>query len=62
MAQTSIEAAIRYPVDLPHAGEIDNKLTHEIFEAIDREPKLNLAGISGSGMKLRTDISRPETP
>jgi len=33
--------AIRYPVVLEKASEIDERVVGEIFAAVDREPKLN---------------------
>ena len=39
---SGIEAAVRYPVDLEKAGEIDDHLMRELLTAMDREPKLKL--------------------
>jgi hypothetical protein len=35
---------IRYPVDLKSAGEIDERVTHEVLKALAQEPKVQLAG------------------
>lgn len=39
---SAIEVAIRYPVVLEKASEIDERVVGEIFAAVDREPKLKL--------------------
>jgi len=52
-----IEVWVRFPVGLQTAADIDDRVLHEIYAAIDREPKLKLVE---SGMPtLRTDISTP---
>jgi small-conductance mechanosensitive channel len=48
-----LEALIRFPVDLRHAGEIDERITRELLKAVDQEPKLKLAG-SAPAVTLRT--------
>ena len=52
-----LEAVIRYPVDLQHATEIDDRITRELLKAVDREPKLNLIGSGSSAIKITTDLS-----
>ena len=44
LTSTGIEVVIRYPVDLAQASEIDDHVTREVLEAINREPKLHLIG------------------
>jgi hypothetical protein len=39
-----LEIVIRYPVELGSAAEIDDRITRELIEAIDREPRLHLLG------------------
>ncbi len=39
-----LEIVIRYPVELSSAAEIDDRITRELIEAIDREPRLHLLG------------------
>jgi len=39
-----LEIVIRYPVELSGAAEIDDRITRELIEAIDREPRLQLLG------------------
>jgi len=56
LTQTSLEVVIRYPVDLAHAGEIDNRVTRAILEALELDPNLR-EQVSG-GPTVRTE----ETP
>jgi small-conductance mechanosensitive channel len=55
-----IEAIIRFPVDLQKAAEMDERVTREVFNALDREPKLKLAGTGSPSIRLRTDLSTSE--
>jgi hypothetical protein len=40
-------------VDLRHAGEIDERVTRELMNAVEQEPKLKMAG-SAPEISLRT--------
>jgi hypothetical protein len=40
LTQTSLELVVRYPVEMGNAGDIDNKITREILNAIEDDPKL----------------------
>ncbi len=62
LTPAGLEVVIRYPVDLLRASEIDDRITRELLKAVDREPKLKLAGSTGAGIKLRTDVSAPDAP
>jgi hypothetical protein len=53
LTPAGLEALIRFPVDLRHAGEIDDRVTRELLKAVDQEPKLKLAG-SAPAVTLRT--------
>lgn len=53
LTQTSLEVVIRYPVDLEHAGEIDNRVTREILDALERDPSLRLQ--VSAGPTIRTE-------
>jgi len=55
-------AAIRFPVDLQIATEIDDRVTRELLKAIDQEPKLKLVAPGAPSVKLRTDLSKPDAP
>ncbi|HET6489577.1 MAG TPA: hypothetical protein VFG28_07420, partial [Syntrophales bacterium] len=51
------EVTVRFPVGAQNAAEIDDRVVHEIYAAIDREPKLKLVE---SGMPaLQTEPSSP---
>jgi small-conductance mechanosensitive channel len=53
LTQTALELVIRYPVDLAHAGEIDNRVTREILDALERDPSLRLQ--VSAGPTIRTE-------
>ncbi|HEV2386532.1 MAG TPA: mechanosensitive ion channel family protein [Candidatus Acidoferrales bacterium] len=57
---SGIEVVIRFPVDLQHAAEIDERISRELLNALDREPKLKLAAPAGGGIQLRTDLTASE--
>jgi small-conductance mechanosensitive channel len=44
LAPSGLEVAIRYPINLDNAAEIDDQVTRELLDAIAREPKLRLLG------------------
>jgi len=48
LAESGLEVVIRYPVDLMHAAEIDDRVTRELLKA---------AGPGSPNIKLRTDLS-----
>lgn len=52
LTPSTLEALIRFPVDLRHSVEIDERITHELLRAVEREPKLKLA--STAPISLRT--------
>ncbi|HEX7288468.1 MAG TPA: hypothetical protein VF532_19950 [Candidatus Angelobacter sp.] len=47
LTPAGVDVVIRYPVELGHAAEIDDKVTRELLLALDREPKLRLLGSIG---------------
>jgi hypothetical protein len=55
LTSAGLEATVRFPVDLRHAGEIDERITHELLESVEQEPKLKLAG-SAPAVSLRTAV------
>ncbi|HYL16857.1 MAG TPA: mechanosensitive ion channel domain-containing protein [Terriglobales bacterium] len=57
LTQVGLEAVIGFPVDLQRAAEIDDRVTRELLKAIDREPKLKLAGSGTPSIRLRTDLT-----
>ncbi len=57
LAASGLEVAIRYPVDLMHASEIDDRVTRELLNMIDGDPKLKQAVSGKPPLRLRTDLS-----
>jgi small-conductance mechanosensitive channel len=58
LTQTALEVVIRYPVDLENAGEIDNRVTRAILEALELDPNLR-EQVSG-GPTVRTEEAPAE--
>ena len=52
LTQTTLEVVIRYPVEVSTAGEIDDKVTREILNAVDSDPKLRLQVSGGPTIKM----------
>ncbi|MFB3814434.1 MAG: mechanosensitive ion channel domain-containing protein [Terriglobales bacterium] len=44
VTQSGLEVSIRYPVEFDSAAAIDDRITRELLDAIEREPKLKLVG------------------
>ena len=59
LTQTSLEVVIRYPVDFEHAGEIDNRVTREILDALEREPGLRLQVSAGPTIRTEEEPVEP---
>jgi small-conductance mechanosensitive channel len=59
LTQTSLEVVIRYPVDLEHAGEIDNRVTREILDALERDPGLRLQVSAGPTIRTEEQPAEP---
>jgi small-conductance mechanosensitive channel len=57
LAPSGLEVSIRYPVDLMHAPEIDDRVTRALLDALDREPGLKPAEAGKTPLRLRTEIS-----
>jgi small-conductance mechanosensitive channel len=57
LTASGLQVIIRFPVDLEHAAEIDNRLTRELLQALDREPTLKAPDSGIPTVKLRTDLS-----
>jgi small-conductance mechanosensitive channel len=57
LVPSGLEVTIRYPVDLVHASEIDDRVTRELLNVIDSDPKLKLAVSGKPPLRLRTDPS-----
>jgi len=52
-----INKCIQIQPDPVFSAEIDDRLTRELLQAIDQEPKLKLVGPATAGLKLKTDRS-----
>jgi small-conductance mechanosensitive channel len=52
---TGIEAIIRYPVDLKNAAEIDERVGHEVLQALGQDPKVQLAGAGAAAVRVTTE-------
>lgn len=59
LTQTSLEVVIRYPVEMGNAGEIDDRMTREILDAIERDPKLRLQISAGPTIKMEEQAVEP---
>jgi small-conductance mechanosensitive channel len=55
LTSSGLEATVRFPVDLRHASEIDERVTRELLKAVDQEPKLKMAG-PAPAISLRTAV------
>jgi small-conductance mechanosensitive channel len=51
LTQTSLEVVIRYPVEMANAGEIDNRVTRAILEALELDPNLRAQVSAGPSIK-----------
>jgi small-conductance mechanosensitive channel len=54
---SSIEAVIRYPVDLRHESEIDERVSHALLNAVEGDPGLKLPGVESPALRLRTNLT-----
>ena len=54
---SGLDVVIRYPVDLTHAAEIDDRVTRELLSAMDREPALKPVGAGRPPLRLTTEIA-----
>lgn len=52
LTQTSLEIVIRYPVEMGNSGEIDNRVTREILDAMERDPDLRIQVSAGPTLKV----------
>ncbi len=44
LTQSGLDVVIRYPLELEKAAEVDDRITREVMDAIERKPKLKLVG------------------
>ncbi|HKD81758.1 MAG TPA: mechanosensitive ion channel domain-containing protein [Candidatus Angelobacter sp.] len=55
LTQTSVEVVIRYPVELSSAAEIDDRITRELLDAIERDSKLRRQISGGPTLKVEEE-------
>ena len=58
---SSVEVVIRYPVDLRHDAEIDERVSQALLKVVESEPALKVPGAALPEIRLRTDLSSVET-
>jgi small-conductance mechanosensitive channel len=54
---SSVEAMIRFPVDLRQEAEIDERVSQALLTTMEGDPKLKLPGAETPAIRLRTDLS-----
>jgi small-conductance mechanosensitive channel len=47
LTPTGLELTVRYPVEIPHASEIDDTVTRKLMDVVNSDPKLK-AAVTGS--------------
>jgi hypothetical protein len=52
-----LQVVLRYPVDRRQAAEIDERLTQELLQELDREPKLRMANSPVPNVTVKTDLA-----
>jgi small-conductance mechanosensitive channel len=59
LTQTSLEVVIRYPVEMVNAGEIDNRVTRAILDALEADPNLRLHVSAGPTIRAEESSTEP---
>jgi small-conductance mechanosensitive channel len=59
LTQTALDVVIRYPVELGNAAEIDDRITRELLDAIEHDPKLRGQISGGPTMKVEEQPAEP---
>jgi hypothetical protein len=52
LTPTSLEVVVRYPVELGNSGEIDDRMTRAILDAMEGDPKLRAQISEGPTVKM----------
>jgi hypothetical protein len=55
--QTGIKVWIRFPVELQHAADLDDRIAKELAFAVEQEPKLKIVEAEGPSIRRGLDIS-----
>ncbi len=53
---TGAQLTLRFPVDLQHAAEIDERLTRELLQTLDHDPKLKGEGGATPAIAINTNV------
>ena len=59
LTQTALEVVVRYPVELGSAGDIDDRITRELLDAIEHDPHLRLQISGGPTIKVEEQPAEP---
>ncbi len=59
LSAAGIEVAIRYPVELGNAAEIDDRITRELLDAMEREPRLRILASSVTSVRAADQPAAP---
>lgn len=62
LTPAGLEVALRFPVEMRRAEEIDDRVTRELLRAIEMEPKLKIVAAEVPAIQLRSDLSRSSSP
>jgi len=54
---SALQVVIRYPVDRRQAAEIDERLTQELLQELEREPKLRMPNAPAPNVTVKTDLA-----
>ncbi len=58
LTQSGLDVVIRYPLELEKAAEVDDRITREVLDAIERRPKLRLVGSGTPNIQPVTEPAR----
>jgi small-conductance mechanosensitive channel len=57
LTPNALQVLIRYAVDRRQASDIDERVTRELLQELDREPKLHFADSTSPGVTVKTDLA-----
>jgi small-conductance mechanosensitive channel len=60
LTQAGLEVVVRFPVEAQKAGDVDDRVTRHLLQAIEQEPKLKVVGADVPTIRLRTDTHAAE--
>ncbi len=62
LAPNGLEASVRFPVTLQKAAEMEERVTRELLQAIDADPKLWPSGSNTPTVQIKPDVAPPSEP